>query len=68
MRIRHPGWTVSFGVTLSVAVLGIVCLLVVRFGPLDAVPWAYIGLALAGAGAVASLLHLAKHAHDVTEE
>ena len=68
MRIRHPVWGAGFAIALSAAVLGIVCLLLVRYGPLETTPWAYIGLALGGAGAVASLVPLMNPAHAVTEE
>ncbi len=68
MRLRHPGWIASIGLALAAALLGVVCLLVVRYGPLDALPWAYVGLVLGGSGALASLLLLVKHAHDETEE
>lgn len=67
MKRRRIIWAIALPVTLAAVILGILVLVLVRYGPLQTAPWAYIAIPVTLTGAVASLLLFVQRGHDLTE-
>ncbi len=67
MSARTVGWSISLPIALGLTLVGLVGLVIVRYGDLAARPWGFIAFVLAVLGALTSLVLALVHANEVTD-